>query len=355
MKKYLFAALVIFASCKKDKAVIDMSPIDAKGDIFFISRRISNSPDWQMYVMHADGTNQRLISNSIVPCSPPVVSNSGRQVAFLTCDSSYIYSLNVINIDGTGQKILSAGKPLCYQPAWSPDDSHIVFVKNDNAAGGRSDIYTINTDGSNETKLTTQGDNFTPQYLGNNSILYASSNSTPTGIYKMNTDGSSKQLLSPAGKSFSNPLPSPDEKLITFVSNDWNGGQVFVMNANGSNVKQLTFTVNTKYFDTGFPREGNGNPVWSPNSARIAYVSYESGNPDIFVINADGTGNQRLTDNTLRDEYPSFTKDGNYIIFTSNRDVTLSSEIYIMRTEGQLQTPLTHYIADDIYPSFISK
>ena len=171
----------------------------------------------------------------------------------------------------------------------------------------------------------------------------------------MNINGSGKQLLSPSGRSYSSPSVSPDGKLISFVSNDWNGGQIFVMNADGGNAKQLTFTVNSKYFDTGFPREGNFGAVWSPNSSRMAYISYESGNPDIFVMNSDGTNKKRLTNNSLRDEYPSWTKDGQYILFSSNRDVTLSSEIYIMRTEGQLQTPLTHYIADDIHPLFISR
>ncbi len=354
MKKYIVAAFIILASCKKD-AVVDLTPIDAKGEILFISRRISNSADWQMFLMHADGTNQRIVSNSLVRCSPPILSNSGTKVAFTTFDNNYYYNLYIIDKDGQNQKLLSKGKQFCGSPVWSPDDSRIAFVKNDNNVGGTYDIYSIKVDGSNEIKLTNQNDNFSPQYFSdNNSIIFSSSNNNWTGIYKMNIDGSNKQLLTPQNKSFGDPKISPNGKMISITSGDWNGSQIFVMNSEGSNLKQITFTVSPKSYP-GWAKDGNCNPVWSPNSSKLAYVSYENGSPDIFIINSNGAGNKRLTDTPLRDENPCWTKDGNYILFSSNRNMNVSSEIYIMRTEGQLQTPLTNYIADDIYPTFIDK
>ena len=355
MKTYLVAALIILSSCKKDAAV-DMTPINAKGQVLFISRRISNSADWQMFLMNSDGTNQRTVSNDLVRCSPPILSNSGTKVAFTTYDNDFYYNLYIIDVDGQNQKLLSKGKQFCGSPAWSPDDNRIAFVKNDNAVGGTYDIYSINADGSNEIKLTSQNDNFSPEYLpGDNSIIYSSSNNTLTGIYKMNIDGSNKKLLTPQGKSFGEPKISPGGNMISITSNDWNGSQIFIMNSDGTNLKQITFTVSPKYFDTGFPREGNGNPVWSPNSDKLAYVSYENGSPDIFVINSNGTGNKRLTDTPLRDENPVWSKDGNYIFFSSNRNPNVASQIYIMRAQGQLQTPLTNYMGDNIYPTFIDK
>lgn len=354
MKKYFVAAFIILSSCKKD-AIVDMTPIDAKGEILFISQRISNSADWQMFLMNTDGKNQRTLSNNLVRCSPPILSNSGTKVAFTTYDNNFYYNLYIIDIDVQNQMFLSKGKQFCGSPAWSPDDSKLAFVKNDNNAGGNYDIYSIKADGTNEIKLTNQNNNFSPQYFSdNNSIIYSSSNSTWTGIYKMNTDGSNKHLLTPQNKSFGDPKISPNGSMISITSNDLNGSQIFVMNSNGSNLKQLTFTVSSRIFP-GTPPAGNCNPAWSPNGDKLAYVSYENGSPDIFIINSNGTRNKRLTDTPLRDENPYWTKDGNYILFSSNRDLNVSSEIYIMRTGGQLQTPLTNYIADDIYPAFISK
>lgn len=353
MKKYLMVLLIIAASCKKEAAV-DMTPVNATGEILFISRRISNSADWQIFLMNADGTNQRAVSNNLVRCAPPVLSNSKSKIAFTTYENNY-YNLYAIDINGQNQKLLSKARQYCTTPAWSPDDSKIVFIKNDNEAGGNYDLCTINADGSNEIKLTSQNDHFCPQYYDNNTIIFASLNGGWAGIYKVNADGSNKQLLTPQNKSFGDPQVSPDGNMIAVTSNDWNGSQIFTMKADGSNLKQITFTVSPNYFDIGFPREANYNPVWSPDSKRIAYVSYENGSPDIFVINPDGIGNKRLTDTPLRDENPCWTNDGNYILFSSNRDASVGSEIYIMRTEGQLQTPISNYIADDIYPTFIGQ
>lgn len=354
MKKYFIITLIVLSSCKKDTP-LDLTPIDTKGQILFISRRISNSADWQMFLMNADGTNQKNVSNNLVRCSPPILSNSGSKIAFTTYDNSFNYNLYIIDIDGQNQTFLSKGKQYCGSPAWSPDDNKISFVKNDNSVGGNHDIYSINIDGTNEVKLTNRDANFSPQYLPNtNSIIYSSSNNSWTGIYKMNIDGSNSQLLTPQNKSFGDPKISPNGNMISITSNDLNGSQIFVMNSNGNNLKQLTFTVSSHIYP-GAPPDGNCNPSWSPNSDKLAYVSYENGSPDIFLINSNGTGNKRLTDTPLRDENPCWTKDGNYILFSSNRNLNLSSEIYIMRKEGQLQTPLTNYIADDIYPTFIDK
>lgn len=354
MKKYFVAAFIILSSCTKD-AVIDMTPINAKGEVLFISRRIPNSADWQMFIMNADGTNQRAVSNNLVRCSPPVLSNDKTKIAFTTYDINFYYNLYVIDINGQNQKFLSKGKQFCGSPVWSPDDNRIAFVKNDNIAGGTNNIYTIKIDGSNELKLTNQNDNFSPQYFpDDNSIIFSSSNNTWTGIYKMNLDGNNKILLTPQNKSYGDPKISPSGSMIAVTSNDLSGSQIFVMNSNGSNLKQLTFTVSSRIYP-GTPPDGNCNPIWSPIENKLAYVSYENGSPDIFIINSNGTGNKRLTDTPLRDENPIWTKDGNYIIFSSNRNPNVASQIYIMRNEGQLQTPLTNYLGDNIYPTFLDR
>ncbi len=354
MKKCCFFLLVILSSCHKDN-IVDMKPINTSGEILFISRRIPNSADWQMFLMNTDGTNQRAVSNHLVRCAPPVLSNKGLKIAFTTLENFY-YNLYVIDTDGQNEKLLAKAKQFCGSPSWSPDDRKIIFVKNDDLTSYDNHIYTIDVNGGNELKLTNQENNFSPKYLSDNTIIFSSAvNYNWSGIYKMNIDGSNKQLLTPANKSFSDPQISPDGSKISVTSNDQNGSQIFVMNVNGSGLKQLTFTVSPSWIDISYPRDGNYGPVWSPDSKRLAYVSYENGSPDIFVMNANGTGNKRLTDTPLRDESPAWTKDGNYILFSSNRNLNVSSEIYIMKPEGQLQTPLTGYIADDIYPVFINK
>src|SRR5688572_5455888 len=105
MRNYIIATFLILTSCKKDE-VIDMTPIDAQGDILFISRRISNSADWKIFLMNADGTNQRTLSDSLVRCAPLVVSNSGTKIAFTTYDNNHYYNLYIIDINGQNQTFL---------------------------------------------------------------------------------------------------------------------------------------------------------------------------------------------------------------------------------------------------------
>ena len=73
----------------------------------------------------------------------------------------------------------------------------------------------------------------------------------------MNIDRSNKILLTPTNKFFGDPKISPNGNCISITSTDWNAAQIFVMSSNGSNLKQITLTVSSKYDDTGFPRLGS--------------------------------------------------------------------------------------------------
>jgi Tol biopolymer transport system component len=360
MKKYFIVSLVFISSCQKN--ITDQTgTINIKGEIVYVSTRIINNyPIPQIFGMNADGTNQRLIFDK--PAGPPVLSHSKKKIAFTTNENSYA-CLYTIDIDGQNLKFLTKTKYSCFSPAWSPDDSKITFVISDTTPPYDNNIYTINADGTNKIQLTNHDENHTPIYFPDNSaIIYTSTNGIICGVYKMNIDGTNKQLLSPPGKSFNVSSISPNGKMIAINSDDRNGTQIFVMNTDGSNLKQLTFTVEKNYYDTGFPRGGNYNPIWSPDNSRIVYVSAENTAPDIFIINPDGSGNKRLTDSPKRDECPAWSDDGRYIIYAAKKVWYSGSTptygawvISIMTTNGQLKTELTDNIGGDLYPIFIPK
>lgn len=89
-------------------------------------------------------------------------------------------------------------------------------------------------------------------------------------------------------------------------------------------------------------------PNWSPDGRRLVYQSNRTGNSEIYVMNADGTGAVRLTDNSAVDENPSWSPDGRRIAFRSYRDG--NAEIYSMNVDGSDQRNLTANPADDIHP-----
>jgi Tol biopolymer transport system component len=94
-------------------------------------------------------------------------------------------------------------------------------------------------------------------------------------------------------------------------------------------------------------------PAWSPDGTRIAFMSARNGNPEIYVMNADGSGQTRLTFDPGMDARPSWSKEGDYIVFTSTRgavNAPNNQEIYIMNGDGNNPVRLTNNAVYDDYP-----
>ncbi len=136
------------------------------------------------------------------------------------------------------------------------------------------------------------------------------------------------------------PRPSPTPLVggsgrIAFRSSRDGNAEIYVMNADGSG--QIRLTDNPA---------SDGSPAWSPDGTRIAFTSERDGNWEIYVMNADGNKQTRLTDNLAEDRYPAWSPDGTRIAFQSERDG--NDEIYVMNDDGSDQTRLTDNPAPDI-------
>jgi hypothetical protein len=121
--------------------------------------------------------------------------------------------------------------------------------------------------------------------------------------------------------------------LIAFISTrDGGNPEIYVMGADGR--KQTRLTNDMNYDQT---------PAWSPDRARIVFASWPDGNPDanIFVMNADGTGRVQLTSDPTFEANPDWSPDGSKIAFDRN------GEIMVMKAEGSNQTPVAHTVNDN--------
>lgn len=91
-------------------------------------------------------------------------------------------------------------------------------------------------------------------------------------------------------------------------------------------------------------------PTWTPTGTQLAFSSSREGNNELYMINDDGSGLTRLTDNPANDYKPSWSPDGLQIAFTSNRDG--DDEIYIMNADGSGIRQLTSNTAFDCCPDW---
>lgn len=110
------------------------------------------------------------------------------------------------------------------------------------------------------------------------------------------------------------------------------------MNADASGLTQLTTDGN------------NGAPAWSPDGSRIAFVSVRDGNTEIYVMNANGTNQVRLTSNSASEGSPRWSPDGRAIVFVGKRDG--NTEVYVMNADGTGQANVTNHSSIDVDPAW---
>ena len=231
--------------------------------------------------------------------TPQIVFESGRD------GNSEIYSMDG---RGSGQVNLTNHPSEDYNPVWAPDGARIAF---ESYRDGGLQIYSMNADGSGQTRLTEDSANMAPAWSPDGQwIAYVSMRDGNAEIYRMSASGAYQENLSRHDGRDSQPDWSPNGQGIVFVSARHKpagelADEICVVNPDGSNLRCLT--------SDGLVHR---NPVWSPDSQRIAY---EAGG-DLMVMNADGSGQMRLTPEGIGGGQPSWSPDGRYIAFVYRKD-----------------------------------
>ena len=135
-------------------------------------------------------------------------------------------------------------------------------------------------------------------------------------------DGSAAARLTNSPGPDRMPVWSPDGSKIAFLSERDGNSEIYVMNADGSGQTPLLTRPATNEWD----------PAWSPDGTRIAFASYSGSEYDIWVVNSDGSGAVNITNDSGDDRFPSWSPDGDRIAFSSTRDGEY--EIYTMDPDG---------------------
>ena len=243
-----------------------------------------------------------------------------------------------MNTDGTNLIKLAQGD----SPSWSPDGTRIVFSFGlGRFRGDVTDTFVIDVNGANRVNLTKgrHKNNSVPAWSPNGTkIAFRSNRDENFDIYVMNADGKNSKNLTLHLDSDTWPTWSPDGRKIAFASLQVaegvrNHSDIFVMDADGANRTNITQN----------PRASNRMPSWSPDGSKIAFAAVRdvhrvdlwNSDLDIFVMNADGTHLVRLTEDARFNWYPSWSPDGKRIVFVrATHDDITDCDIYMMNADG---------------------
>jgi len=144
----------------------------------------------------------------------------------------------------------------------------------------------------------------------------------------MNPDGSARTRLTNTPGTDTWAAWSPDGTKIAFASSRSGNNEIYVMNADGTGQTRVTDTPPLDPQDPSF----TGGPRWSPDGTKIAFTTNKDFNYEIYVMNANGTGQTRLTNLATDDESPDWSPDGSRLAFVSDREG--GHQVWVMNADG---------------------
>ncbi len=291
---FSFACINVQSETREEEPVLEAA------DGFSIAFDMWHEGTYEIFIMDADGSNQRRLTETEGNPLGPVFSPDGSSIAFSYQDCVYI-----MNADGSDKRWLTDPDPTLHArdgggggnwPSFSPDGSSIAFSSSREGYGG---IYLMNADGSNPRRLSPEGithDETAPIFSPDGSKIAFHLTDGITQIWIMNADGSDRRNISNSNIHDMVSAFSPDGSSILFSSDrDGNGYyELYIMDADGSNQRQLT--ENNFY--------GLVYAAFSPDGSSIVFSDNEY---CFYIMDADGSNQRVLTETDLTPSRPAFS------------------------------------------------
>jgi len=253
-----------------------------------------------------------------------------------------VKEIQVADYDGAGARPLTRNGSLNLMPMWSPDTRSLAFTS---YKAGYPDLYRAFPfeRRPDQTLAAFVGINSSPAFSpdGRSIALTLSKDGNPEIYVLTLATGAFRRLTRHPGID-TEPSWSPTGRDIAFVS-DRTGGNVphlFIMDADGGNVRQLTFS--------GFHTQ----PRWSPKGDTIVYTTRQATH-DLWAINPDGSNARRLTSGPGDNQGATWAPNGRHLAFQSNRLGTW--QIFSMLVDGSEQAQIMRGAGEYTSPSWSSR
>jgi len=255
-----------------------------------------------------------LLGAAAADLDSPRLSKNGRQLLHEARLADRSIELRVTDRGTDQTKTLfrtEPGNPINYRlrPAWSPDNTLIAFSAR---IGGNSEIFSIKPDGTGLLNLTENPlRDSGPAFSADGREVFFDRDAFGRGqLYRMDANGRNQRRVTAADSYETQVAASPDATHLAFAGDrESRGYDIFLLDLNRPSEGRLLVS----------RRSHDGTPAFSPDGKRLAFVAMSDGNPEIYVINVDGTGLFRVTRNKQDDLEPQFSNDGRQILFSSNR------------------------------------
>lgn len=239
---------------------------------------------WQVYTVTPDGLTVAQVTSGTPQMAFDPDWSPDGSQLAFTLSRGAFHGIAVARRDGTGERLLGAPKRFDSGPAWSPDGRQIAFVRS--MPGFDQRIHLMSADGNDVVDLTDrQALEGSPEWHPSGRSLLFPDSATNT-LVKLSLEDGERETIAVATAW---ARWSPDGARIAANI----GWDVYLMDEDGDNPRRLTRHAAHDY-----------GPSWSPDGERLVFTSARDGWPQTYIIDADGKNERRLVDNPSIDEGP---------------------------------------------------
>ncbi|OJH35309.1 tolB protein precursor protein [Cystobacter ferrugineus] len=303
------------------------------GVIAFVSER---APQRDVWLVRPTGEESQLTRapEDEYPAAPSPDGAAVLVVSAAEVQGLHMEQLWLVPLGGGPRVKVTEPRGRARNPSWAPDGSWLVAESD---ARGFSDVVrqAPRADAEVLGLATAREGNFEPSVSPDGTrVVFVSSREGDPELYMMKADGTDVRRLTHFYREDMAPRWSPDGQWISFLSDREGRTRLYVMKPDGTELRPVSGSATV-----GEERE----PAWSPDGRRLAFVAAskdpKAAKARIWVVDVAGGEPVALTRGQAVDDQPAWSPEGKHLVFASDR--TGDVELFLMRADGSGQTQLT--------------